>query len=154
MIKELQNITNSYLTTNKLNLIDNEILIYSNRIINEVYTNKENNFSNLKDLVDQFILKVEEIDSINMNETLYSNIFNIFNNTNLINSMYSNYYRELNPEFQELNITFFNKIFLKNLKHYVTDPIELKYLLSQILETQLKKRYYKYENDIFNIYLY
>ena len=121
MIKELQNITNSYLTTNKLNLIDNEILIYSNRIINEVYTNKENNFSNLKDLVDQFILKVKEIDSI-------------------INSMYSNYYKELNPELQELNITFFNKIFLKNLKHYVTDPIELKYLLSQILETQLKQK--------------
>jgi SPX domain protein involved in polyphosphate accumulation len=54
--------------------------------------------------------------------------------------MYSNYYRELNPEFQELNITFFNKIFLKNLKHYVTDPIELKYLLSQMLETQLKQK--------------
>ena len=39
-----------------------------------------------------------------------------------------------------MNITFFNKIFLKNLKHYVTDPIELKYLLSQILETQLKQK--------------
>ena len=75
-----------------------------------------------------------------MNETLYSNIFNIFNDTNLINSMYSNYYRELNPEFQELNITFFNKIFLKNLKHYVIESVELKYLLSQILETQLKQK--------------
>ena len=140
MIKKLQSITNSYLTKSKLNSIDNEIIKYSEKIINEFSTNKVNNFSNLKDLVDEFNSKVMEIDSNDMNATLYSNIFNIFNDTNLINSMYSNYYTELNPEFQKLNNTFFKQIFEKNLKHYVIDPVELKYLLSQMLETQLQQK--------------
>ena len=140
MIKELQSVTNSYLTKSKLNSIDNEIRKYSEKIINEVNTNKENNFSNLRGLVDQFKSKVKEIDINDMNQKLYSNIFNIFNDTHLVNSMYSNYYTELNPEFQKLNNTFFKQIFEKNLKYYLTDPVELKYLLSQMLEAQLQQK--------------
>jgi hypothetical protein len=75
-----------------------------------------------------------------MSDNLYLNIFELFNNTNLINSMYEKYYKELKVEFDELNYTFFQKIFLEDLENYIIEPDEVKYLLNQIFHSQLTQK--------------
>ena len=140
IIKKLKNVQNSYLTENKLKLFDSEISNISERIINEILINKENNFKNLINLVDEFSSKIIEIDTNYMSDNLYLNIFGLFNNTNLINSMYEKYYKELKTEFDELNYTFFQKIFFENLDNYIKEPDEVKFLLNQMLDLQLTQK--------------
>ena len=140
IIKNIQNIQNSYLTENKLKLFDSEISNISKGIINEILSNKENNFPNLINLVDELFSKIIDIDTNYMSDNLYLNIFGLFNNTNLINSMYEKYYQELKKEFDELNYTFFQKIYLSDFENYITEPDEVKFLLNQMFETQLTQK--------------
>ena len=140
IIKQLKNIKNTYLTENILKLFDSELSNLSEGIINEILSNKENNFPNLTNLVDEFFSKIIDIDTNYMSDNLYLNIFELFNNTNLINSMYEKYYKELKVEFDELNYTFFQKIFLEDLENYIIEPDEVKYLLNQIFHSQLTQK--------------
>lgn len=140
IIKKLESVKNTYIIENKLSF--NELTNISEKIKNEITQNKENNFSNLKNLVDQFVLKVKDIDLKNMSDYLYANIFQIFNDTQLINSMYDNYYKELTPEFEKFNETFYQKVFKNNLKNYVKQPNEIIYILNQILSNQFNQKDY------------
>ncbi len=153
MIKKLESVKNKYINENKLSF-DKEITEISEKMKNEVSQNRENNFSNLKNLVDQFVLKIKDIDSKNMSDHLYANVFRLFNDTILIDSMYNNYYKELTPEFNELNETFYQKIFKNNLKNYVKQPDEINFILNQMLSTQFTQKDYINKKVTSLIYTY
>ena len=136
MIKRLQSIENEYMNENKLKSIDEEISKISELIKNEIYSNKENDFSNLNNLVDDFCSKIKQIDFDYFSDNLYEKIFKMFNNTNLIKLMIENYYNELTPEFNELEVTFYEKVFSENMKKYVMKPNEIIYLLNQMFAIQ------------------
>ena len=153
MIKKLESVKIKYINENKLSF-DKEITEISEKMKNEVSQNKENNFSNLKNLVDQFVLKIKDIDSKNMSDHLYANVFRLFNDTILIDSMYNNYYKELTPEFNQLNETFYQKIFKNNLKNYVKQPDEINFILNQMLSTQFTQKDYINKKVTSLIYTY
>ena len=153
MIKKLESVKDTYINENKYSF-DEEISEISEKIKNEVTQNKENKFSNLKNLVDQFVFKVKDIDSKNISDFLYANIFRLFNDSTLIDSMYNNYYNELTPEFNELNDTFYQKIFKNNLKNYVKQPDEINFILNQMLTIQFTQKDYINKKVTSLIYTY
>ena len=66
--------------------------------------------------------------------------------------MYEKNYQQLKKEFDELNYTLFQKIYLEEFRKYITEPEEVKFLLNQMFESQLILKFYFFIlNILFNL---
>ena len=89
-----------------------------------------------------------------MSDFLYNNIFKLFNDTTLINSMYDNYYNELTPVFNEFNYTFYQKVFKNNWKYYIKQLDKITFILNQTLTLKSTQKDYINKKVTLLIYTY
>ena len=130
IIIPLSSLQKNYL--NSFNDIENNV----NSIINEVLTNKNNDFANIPSLLDILNTNINKSITNSLGNQLIKNIYNSYQNKTYLENQLKLYYNPIIETFNEYLTVFREQYFLNHIEQYVDKPYEIKTKIEQIRDKQ------------------
>ncbi len=132
IIIPLNALQTNFFTQETFNNIENLI----NEIINELNTNKDNNFSNIPNLLETLNTTIDDSISYYLDDNLIKNTYNLLLDSNYISNLFELYYAPVTDVFNKYLTVFRDEYFQNHILQYLDKPYEIQTKVNQILNKQ------------------
>ncbi len=132
IIIPLNALQTNFFTQETFNNIENLI----NEIINELNTNKDNNFSNIPNLLETLNTTIDDSISYYLDDNLIKNTYNLLLDSNYISNLFELYYAPVTDVFNKYLTVFRDEYFQNHILQYLDKPYEIQTKVNQIVNKQ------------------